>query len=51
VFGAYDVKAGALGSLYNIGTDARLNHEFAVIGGVLDDECAALLTQFFSTRR
>ena len=51
VFGAYDIKAGALGSLYNIGTDARLNHEFAVTGGVLADECAALLTEFFATRR
>jgi tRNA(adenine34) deaminase len=51
VFGAYDVKAGALGSLYNVGTDARLNHEFAVTGGVLADECAALLTEFFAGRR
>jgi tRNA(adenine34) deaminase len=51
VFGAYDIKAGALGSLYNVGTDARLNHEFSVTGGVLADECAVLLTQFFSGRR
>jgi tRNA(adenine34) deaminase len=51
VFGAYDVKAGALGSLYNIGVDARLNHEFAVDGGLQADDCAALLSQFFTPRR
>jgi tRNA(adenine34) deaminase len=51
VFGAMDPKAGALGSLYNVGTDARLNHEYAVTGGVLAEECAAILTRFFVERR
>lgn len=51
VFGASDPKAGALGSLYNVGTDPRLNHEFDVLGGVMADECATLLSQFFADRR
>ena len=51
VFGAFDLKAGALGSLYNVGVDARLNHEFAVDGGLRPDECAALLSQFFAGLR
>ena len=51
VFGAYDLRGGALGSLYNVGTDARLNHEFTVVGGVRVDETAELLTTFFAARR
>jgi tRNA(adenine34) deaminase len=51
VFGASDPKAGAAGSLYNILADPRLNHEVEVTGGVLADECGALLTGFFSSRR
>jgi tRNA(adenine34) deaminase len=51
VFGASDPKAGACGSLYNVGLDSRLNHRFAVLGGVLEDECAALLRDFFRPRR
>jgi tRNA(adenine34) deaminase len=51
VYGAVDPKAGALGSLYNVGTDARLNHEFAVHAGVLATESAQLLTEFFVSRR
>jgi tRNA(adenine34) deaminase len=51
VFGARDPKAGACGSLYQVGTDARLNHSFEVTGGVLEEECAALLREFFSLRR
>jgi tRNA(adenine34) deaminase len=51
VFGAMDLKAGALGSLYNVGTDARLNHEYAVTGGILAAESAELLTRFFGERR
>ncbi len=50
-FGAADPKAGALGSLYNLGADPRLNHELTVVDGVLADECGALLTEFFSARR
>ena len=51
VFGAFDLKAGALGSLYNVGVDARLNHEFAVDGGLMADECGALVSQFFAGLR
>jgi tRNA(adenine34) deaminase len=51
VFGAYDQKAGAVGSLYNLCSDPRLNHEVRVTGGVLADRCAALLTAFFEGRR
>lgn len=51
VFGADDMKAGALGSLYNLGADPRLNHEFEVTPRVRMDECAELLTSFFKDRR
>jgi tRNA(adenine34) deaminase len=51
VFGALDPKAGACGSLYQVGLDARLNHRFEVRGGVLAEECAALLREFFSRKR
>ncbi len=50
-FGATDPKAGALGSLYHLGVDPRLNHEFPVVPGVRHTECSALLTQFFRDRR
>jgi len=51
VFGAPDLKAGALGSLYNIAADPRLNHEPVVRHGVLGEESASLLHEFFSERR
>lgn len=51
VFGATDLKAGACGSLYNLGADPRLNHEFRITAGVLADDCALLLTAFFDERR
>ncbi|RMH81885.1 MAG: nucleoside deaminase [Actinomyces sp.] len=51
VYGAADPKAGACGSLYNLAVDPRLNHEFAVVSGVLADECGELLTAFFASRR
>ena len=51
VFGAYDPKGGALGTLYNVSHDPRLNHEFEVTGGVLEDECAAQLKAFFAQLR
>ena len=50
-FGAADPKAGALGSLYNLGADPRLNHELVVVDGVRADECGTLLTAFFAARR
>jgi len=51
VFGATDIRAGAGGSAYDILEDGRLDHEVEVIGGVLEDECRALLTGFFEARR
>ncbi len=51
VFGAADLKAGACGSLYNLGADPRLNHEFAVQAGVRAEECAALVGAFFAAKR
>jgi tRNA(adenine34) deaminase len=51
VFGAPDPKAGALGSLYNLGADPRLPHELEVRAGVRAEECGALLAQFFADRR
>jgi tRNA(adenine34) deaminase len=50
-FGAADPQAGALGSLYNLAADPRLNHESTVVDGVRADECGALLTAFFADRR
>jgi len=51
VFGALDPKAGAVGSLYDIPADPRLNHRPEVQGGVLADESASLLRAFFAGRR
>jgi tRNA(adenine34) deaminase len=51
VFGARDLKAGGVVSLYGIGSDPRLNHEFAVTVDVCADECGELLTTFFAERR
>jgi tRNA(adenine34) deaminase len=50
-FGAADPKAGALGSLYNVAADPRLNHEATVVDCVRADECGALLSAFFAERR
>ena len=50
-YGARDEKAGALGSVYDIGRDGRLNHRVEVYGGILGAECARLLTEFFESRR
>ena len=51
VFGAYDAKAGAVGSLWDVVRDRRLNHRPEVVPGVLRDECSALLDDFFAHRR
>jgi tRNA(adenine34) deaminase len=51
IFGAWDPKAGACGTLYNIPQDERLNHRLAVEGGILQGECGALLSRFFKTLR
>ncbi|MER5742737.1 tRNA adenosine(34) deaminase TadA [Streptomyces sp. NPDC059913] len=50
VYGARDEKAGAAGSLWDLVRDRRLNHRPEVIQGVLEAECASLLTAFFRTR-
>jgi tRNA(adenine34) deaminase len=51
VYGAIDPKAGAVGSLWDVVRDRRLNHRPEVIASVLADECGALLTEFFARRR
>ncbi|GAA3387083.1 tRNA adenosine(34) deaminase TadA [Cryptosporangium minutisporangium] len=51
VFGAWDAKAGAAGSLWDVVRDRRLNHRPEVVGGVLEPDCAALLDRFFALRR
>jgi tRNA(adenine34) deaminase len=51
VYGAADLKAGALASLYGIGSDPRLNHELEITGGVRAAECAELLISFFAGHR
>jgi tRNA(adenine34) deaminase len=51
VFGAFDPKAGAVGSLWDVVRDRRLNHRPEVVGGVLADECSALLDDFFGQQR
>ncbi|KES05276.1 CMP deaminase [Streptomyces toyocaensis] len=50
VYGARDEKAGAVGSLWDLVRDRRLNHRPEVIGGVLAEECSRLLTEFFRER-
>jgi tRNA(adenine34) deaminase len=51
VFGAYDDKAGAVGSLWDVVRDRRLNHRPEVVGGVLAAESTALLDEFFAGHR
>lgn len=51
IYGATDSKAGACHTLYQITNDARLNHRCQVIGGVLAEDCARLLSQFFAAKR
>ena len=50
VFGAFDPKAGAVSSLFDVVRDPRLNHRVDVRGGVLEPECSALLKDFFADR-
>lgn len=51
VFGAFDQKAGCAGTLINLLDDDRFNHQVEVKGGVLEEECALLLKDFFKTLR
>ena len=51
VYGAADPKAGAVGTLYDLSADARLNHAFEVTSGVLEAECGEILREFFRALR
>jgi len=51
VFGAWDPKAGACGSVFDLPREPRLTHRIDVFGGVCSEECGALLRRFFETRR
>jgi len=51
VFGAFDPRAGATGSIYQVHDDARLNHRVEVISGVLGPECREIIVNFFQSKR
>ncbi len=51
VFGAYDKKRGCVGSIYNLLQDDRFNHNPQVVGGVMEQQCAELMSNFFKTKR
>ncbi|WP_250446410.1 tRNA adenosine(34) deaminase TadA [Actinotalea sp. C106] len=51
VLGAWDPKAGATGSVHDLVRDRRLNHQVEVLGGVLEQDCATLLREFFAPHR
>lgn len=51
VYGTADPKSGAAGTLYDLVRDSRLNHRLEVTGGVLEEECAKILRDFFRERR
>ena len=51
VFGAYDQKAGALGSAIDLSDSSAFNHRFEIQGGLMADECADILQRFFAARR
>lgn len=51
VFGAYDPKGGCAGTLMNLLDDERFNHQSEVVGGVLENQCGELLSQFFRDLR
>ena len=51
VFAASEPKGGGVGSMYQLLSDDRLNHQSEIIGGVLDTQCGQILTEFFSRKR
>ena len=51
VYGCRDPKAGACDSLYQVTRDQRLNHRIETVGGILEEECAELLSDFFKVKR
>lgn len=50
-FGAYDQKRGCAGSIYNLLSDPRFNHNPKTIGGMMEEECSKILTDFFEAKR
>lgn len=50
-FGAYDLRFGCAGTVHNIACDPALNHRASVTGGIMEEECKALLTAFFADKR
>jgi len=51
VFGAMDEKAGACGTVFNLGSNQKLNHQVEIIQGVLEEECSQILKDFFRQKR
>lgn len=51
VFGCYDPKGGAAGSLYDLSSDSRLNHQFTLVPNILEAECSSMLSSFFVALR
>ena len=51
VYGCRDPKAGACDSLYHLTDDDRLNHRIETVGGILEDECSQILSEFFKAKR
>jgi tRNA(adenine34) deaminase len=51
VFGCFDPKGGAAGSLYNVSNDPRLNHQMEVTSGIMEAECSGILSGFFAALR
>ncbi len=51
IFGAKNYRSGAVGTLYNIANDSRLNHTCKIVSGVLDQDCAEILREYFFMRR
>jgi len=51
IFGAFDLKSGAAGSIYNLSNDGRLNHRLRVIPGIMEKECREFMQDFFRRKR
>lgn len=51
IFGCYDTKSGACGSVFNIADSKKLNHRIKITGGILEDDCRSLIQNFFKARR
>ncbi|NVL92895.1 MAG: nucleoside deaminase [Desulfobacterales bacterium] len=51
IFGAFDLKSGAAGSIYNLSNDGRLNHRLRVIPGIMESQCRELMQDFFGKKR